>query len=60
MSLLKQLPVQGKGQENIFLMYTPRQKYNIHVGQLVPAINLSDLGVEEIFCIVFNGRALSC
>ena len=52
----EKVPVQSKGQENIFLIHTPRQKFSIHVGQLVPAINLSDLGVEEIFCIAFNGN----
>ena len=27
------------------------------VGQLVPAINLSDRGVEEKICIEFNGNS---
>ena len=28
----------------------------IHVGQLVPTINLSDRGVEEKICMEFNGN----
>ena len=27
-----------------------------HVGQLVPAINLSDRGIEEKICMEFNGN----
>ena len=29
---------------------------NMHVGQLVPAINLLDRGVEEKICMEFNGN----
>ena len=32
-----------------------RKDWNKHVGQLVPAINLSDRGLEENICMEFNG-----